>query len=120
STPVRPSWKKPVPDAPNWLPSPVSTFAVGKGPALALDRDRLAVRELEPVVAAVFGRCQGVRPLQDHIAQAWTAGVSPSPTAIADAIDLLVTEGLLRPLVGRDGGHETSETLWPRSGGADS
>lgn len=87
-----------MPDAPYWLPSPVSTFALGSGPVLVLDRNRLAVREIEPVVAAVFSRCQGVRPLQDHIAQAWTAGVPPTPTAITNAIDALVSHGLLRPI----------------------
>lgn len=65
---------------------------------LALDRENLVVHELGPVVGAALGRCQGVRSLHDHIAHAWTTGLSPSPTAVADAVDSLVAYGLLRPL----------------------
>ncbi|ODS52292.1 MAG: hypothetical protein ABS36_16980 [Acidobacteria bacterium SCN 69-37] len=81
-----------------WIPRATSGFALGKESVLMLDRRSLAVETLEPLTAAVFSRCQAARPLHDHVAEAWTSGVSPSATAIADAIDYLVSRGLLREM----------------------
>ena len=103
--------RRSVPSDSLWLPSSASTFPLGKGPVLVLDREQVIVCEIEPITAAVLSRCHGVRSLQEYIAQAWTAGISPSPTAITDAIDTLVSSGLLR-LIGPPL-HHPAETASP-------
>lgn len=82
---------------PLWVALPASTFPLSQTTVLALNRESVDVIELTPLTAGILGRCQAVRPLTGHTAAGWLSGLSPSPTAVANSIDVLVSLGLLRP-----------------------
>lgn len=78
--------------------TPVSTFQLSQTLALVLNRENEDILELEPIAAGVLGRCYGARPLEAHATIARQAGVASNPHAIANAMDTLISLGLLRQM----------------------